>query len=630
MATYTGGPDGDTFSLSSADGSSTVDGRGGDDLLTVDWSDKTGPLSGRYRDGEATLTDTLGVTIEAVDIERLWVLFGSGDDRFELFGTARAELDGGGGTDVFVGDFQEATEGIRFELDEGEGAASRIVGQGSTITRFERVELYTGAGNDSLTGGALADVLSAGAGDNILAGSAGDDLIITGGGVNTVRGGAGIDRWIGHDYDRYPQPVILQQTGVSAYVLSNGTTVSDVEGIELTGLTSVRLELGIGAGDITVTGAASYSRAFVDWSQVATSLTATMGGSLTELRIALPDQGRTINLQVDEQTVTFGSGDDHVHIDESGFGRLDGGAGLDTLYVDLGSLRSGADAHLNRSADGRGVYIGGKRITGFERFDFEGSAGINWVSGAALDDRLAGRNGNDVLAGAGGADFISGGLGDDLIDGGGGSDQLYGGSGLDTVFYSYAESGVAVDLRIETAQYTFGSGHDLIVGFENLIGTAHADELTGDQAANRLNGLDGADRLVGLAGRDDLLGGGGDDILNGGGGADRLSGGAGADVFVFDRGNAPVPAAIDAITDFSHDAGDRIDLRKIDANAGIAGDQGFTFIGKGAFTGAAGELRYILTDSGLTIEGDVDGDAMAEILIRLDGTSQIVAADVLL
>lgn len=632
MATYSGGLNNDTFSLTSSDGNSTVDGRGGDDLLIVDWSNKTSSLSGRYMDDAATLTNSLGVTIQAIDIERLRVLFGSGDDRFELFGTARAELDGSAGTDVFVGDFRDATGAIRFALDEAAGAASRVVGQGSTVIGFERVELHTGAGDDSLTGGSLADLLDAGNGNNVVNGGAGDDLITTGGGVNVVHGGAGYDHWTGAYADRIPSLLVLEQTAASTYALSDGSSVEDVEALELIGLTEVQLDLGSDFNDISVSAGTGYSKATVDASGTTSSLSATIAGSPDGIDLVLHDGETSVNLvQFDTINVTLGAGDDYLRVGVSGSGHLNGGDGIDTLYIDLGSLRSGGDAHLNRAADGRGFYIWGKQITGFERFDFEGSAGINWVSGAALDDRLAGRAGDDFLAGAGGADIISGGLGNDYLDGGGGDDQLFGGQGNDTVRYAFCRAAVTVDLRIRTVQDTGGSGTDLVLACENLVGSRFDDVLTGDGAANRLSGLSGNDLLSGLGGNDELVGAAGSDVLIGGGGSDTLSGGDDADLFVF-RGkwSGGTRLAIDTITDFIRGEGDRIDVSGIDSDVSATGDQPFTFVGNASFTKTAGEIRFEARDAGVVLEGDSDGDGIADLQIRLDGATEVIAADLIL
>jgi hypothetical protein len=66
--------------------------------------------------------------------------------------------------------------------------------------------------------------------------------------------------------------------------------------------------------------------------------------------------------------------------------------------------------------------------------------------------------------------------------------------------------------------------------------------------------------------------------------------------------------------------GDRIDLQGIDANikAAAPGDDAFTFLGTNVlFTGLAGELRAYWTAVGQVIEGDVDGNKIADFGIEL-------------
>ncbi|WP_221939022.1 hypothetical protein, partial [Mycobacterium sp. KBS0706] len=69
----------------------------------------------------------------------------------------------------------------------------------------------------------------------------------------------------------------------------------------------------------------------------------------------------------------------------------------------------------------------------------------------------------------------------------------------------------------------------------------------------------------------------------------------------------------------------------IDANTGVAGDQAFTFIGAGLFTGVAGQLRAANTSPGVTtIAGDVNGDGVSDFHIQLTGNLALVAADFVL
>ena len=117
-----------------------------------------------------------------------------------------------------------------------------------------------------------------------------------------------------------------------------------------------------------------------------------------------------------------------------------------------------------------------------------------------------------------------------------------------------------------------------------------------------------------------LKGNGGNDVLNGLGGNDTLWGGAGADEFRFfdNPGN-------DTIADFLSGT-DKIHLTEMDANAGLAGNQAFTFIGAAAFSGAAGELRSYSDGGSNFVAGDVDGNGIADFTIDT-GSSLAVAGD---
>ncbi len=81
----------------------------------------------------------------------------------------------------------------------------------------------------------------------------------------------------------------------------------------------------------------------------------------------------------------------------------------------------------------------------------------------------------------------------DTLEGNGGNNVLTGGAGIDTVSYEHAPAGVTVSLAVTTAQNTIGAGTDTLSGFENLIGSAFDDTLTGDAGANVLTGLAGND-----------------------------------------------------------------------------------------------------------------------------------------
>jgi Ca2+-binding RTX toxin-like protein len=164
---------------------------------------------------------------------------------------------------------------------------------------------------------------------------------------------------------------------------------------------------------------------------------------------------------------------------------------------------------------------------------------------------------------------------------------------------------------------------------KSFAGTQQADQfavnlasidnwtIQGNAGNDQLSGGAGLDRLVGGAGGDILDGGDGADWLIGGVGRDLLTGGGGADRFVFERpGDSSFGRNADHITDF--ELGDLIDLSLIDASSRAAGDQAFNWIGLGAFTGSAGQLRYQVIDGSAHLYGDTNGDRTADFEIVLD------------
>ncbi len=167
------------------------------------------------------------------------------------------------------------------------------------------------------------------------------------------------------------------------------------------------------------------------------------------------------------------------------------------------------------------------------------------------------------------------------------------------------------------------SSRDSLLGFggnDTLNGLGGRDNLDGGNGNDKLFGGGGADVLRGGAGNDILKGGSGDDFLNGNAGKDILTGGAGVDTFIFKHARETRPGkTADVITDFS--TSDFIDIRNIDADKGVAGNQDFKFLGDSAFTGKAGELNYKYVGSGANartiISGDQNGDGAADFQIVL-------------
>jgi hypothetical protein len=146
-------------------------------------------------------------------------------------------------------------------------------------------------------------------------------------------------------------------------------------------------------------------------------------------------------------------------------------------------------------------------------------------------------------------------------------------------------------------------------------GTIASQTLVGGDFDDGLKGRAGDDVLWGHDGKDRVAGGTGDDTLIGASGKDALQGGGGNDVFLYQALGDSDLANRDTIKDLA--AGDLIDLSAIDANGTKAGDQAFHLVS--AFTGHAGELALVLTGHQTLLLGDVDGDATADLVIKLSG-----------
>jgi Ca2+-binding RTX toxin-like protein len=224
--------------------------------------------------------------------------------------------------------------------------------------------------------------------------------------------------------------------------------------------------------------------------------------------------------------------------------------------------------------------------------------------------------GNDVYVGTASVDVANGGAGSDELYGNGGDDDLYGDDGNDDLFGD--------------------DGNDDLVGgagSDELYGGLGNDHLIGDGGDDDLRGNDGNDDLNGGDGADDLQGGAGADKLTGGLGQDRLVGGLAADVFVFtSKLDSAVGAERDTIIDFSATQKDQLNLVAIDANEKLKGNQVFSWLGNRAFSGQAGQLRYfnVAAPSGIVVQGDVNGDRVADFEISLLGVSSLVTSQVLL
>jgi Ca2+-binding RTX toxin-like protein len=542
---------------------------------------------------QATATDPEGTT------SFIWSLSGADAGLFDISATGAVtfkaspdfEAPGDAGGDNSYDITVSASDGT---LSDSQNVAITVANVIDPVNRLG------GPGADRLTGTALNDTLSGGDGNDTLDGGLGAD---------SMEGGAGSDTYYIDDAG----DVMLELAGggydrvVTAF---NWTLAAEFERLSLTG-----------TADVNGTGNALANR---------------LEGNAGRNILDGGEGNDGLYGNAGNDTLLGGGGNDTL---DGGLGAdsMEGGAGSDTYYID-----DAGDVMLELAGGGYDRVVTAFNWTlaaEFERLSLSGTANLNGT-GNALANRLdgnAGANildggeGNDGLYGNAGNDTLLGGGGNDTLDGGLGADSMEGGAGNDTYYLDDAG-----DVMLELAgggydRVVAGFSHTLAAEFERLsltgtadvngTGNALANRLEGNAGANTLDGGDGRDGLFGFGGSDTLLGGGGHDTLDGGLGADSMEGGAGADLFVF---NSVGETAGDVIADFTVAQMDRIDVRRIDANPGLAGDQPFVWIGDAGFGNVAGQLRF---ESGV-LEGDVNGDNVADFQIGLTGVASLTTANI--
>ena len=338
---------------------------------------------------------------------------------------------------------------------------------------------------------------------------------------------------------------------------------------------------------------------------------------------------------------------------------IDGGYGSGTIdIVDLSGYTTDLTVTLANDAQWQDLGAGWVTLLGIE--GLIGGSGNDVLTGAS-----SGSNQNSVLYGGVGDDTLYGGAGDDWLDAGAGNDAVYGGAGDDIIVQSgsgtqFYDGGAGNDtymwdtsawgsVELGTVLVNLNTGfsglrdlpnhpkNDTLTNIENIdfSDLGYAFELIGDGGDNvitagalddLLRGGGRNDTLVGGAGDDTLYGDNGNDRLTGGSGKDVMNGGQGADDFIFADGDTGIGRDRDVIVNF-RTGSDDIDLRLMDANTDIDGDQAFSFTGR---TASANAIWTSKIGRNTIVHGDVDGDGVADFQIQLNGTSKIVAGDFLL
>ncbi|NKD78094.1 calcium-binding protein, partial [Haematospirillum sp. H1815] len=497
---------------------------------------------------------------------------GAGNDT--LRGSAGNDtLDGGDGSDTAI--YRDKLAPVKVTLRGAEDATVYVNGVAEdTLRNIENVwsgygndeltgddkdnKLIGRAGNDTLDGGAGNDELEGEDGNDTLYGGAGNDTLYGEGGNDTLDGGAGNDTLIG---------------GAGNDTLDGGDGSDTASYWGQSAPVKVTLR-GAEEATVYVDGVAEDTLRNIEnvWSRDGND------------ELTGDDKNNSLRGEGGNDTLDGGAGNDELY-GEDGNDTLYGGAGNDTLDGGAGNdtLDGGAGNDKLYGSAGNDTLDGGDGSDTASYWDKSAPVKVTlrgaeeatvYVDGVAEDtlrniEHVGGGDGNDELTGDDKDNKLIGRAGNDTLDGGAGNDTLYGGAGNDT--------------------------------------------LRGSAGNDTLDGGDGNDRLYGGAGNDRLYGEAGNDTLEGGMGSDTLIGGDGDDRFVY--GSAAETVG-DVITDFK--AGeDRIDL---------SGVGRFALLGDRPLSGALWTVR---DGKDLLLRGDTDGDATtAEVDLRLKNVASLDVADI--
>ncbi len=539
--------------------------------------------------------------VDAYDVEKVKFTGGAGDDSINS-GNGAITIQGNGGIDSWIANYSALTANIAFTL----GTTTALAPAGlSSILGIERIDLTTGSGNDTIVGGAQADVINTGAGSDTV------DMKTrpTGGNGDVWLGGAGTDTLV-VDASAETQGVSLSIAGSPTYVVRStsgnfSVDAYDVEKVKFIG-GSGDDSINSGTGGITIDGGAGIDLWIANFGAINSNIAYTLGTSTT-----IPAGGATLILNIEAINLTTGNGNDNIvggaQADTlvtgngndtanlgtrpvSGGGDVwDGGAGSDTLVVDASadtqgvSLNSGgAPSYLVRSTSGLysvdAYNVEHARFTGGAGDDYintggggtvvDGGGGVDWwlADYSAATQRIVFRLGSSTAIGVVNLDSIANverislttGSGNDIIKGANQADTIVTGAGNDSIdagVHPFGGAGdfvdggdgndtLVVDATAETLGVQLFAGGSPSFSVRSTSGNFFVDAYNVESAV--FSGGSGNDNATGGGFSDDLTGGAGDDILSGGGAGDALTGNAGKDTLSGDDGNDTLDGGKDA------------------------------------------------------------------------------------
>ncbi|MGO4125951.1 beta strand repeat-containing protein [Inquilinus sp. YAF38] len=491
-------------------GTDVVDGGTGFDTLVVNCSGETQAVQ-LFTGGSPTFqvrSTTGNFYVDAYNMEAVNFTGGSGNDSINT-GERGGAVNGGAGIDYWLADLGGLFTGVTFTL----GTTTSIAAAGlSSILSVERISLTTGAGNDTITGGAQADSISTSEGNDTI--DAKTRPTVASSGTDFVDGGLDTDTLIVNAAAETQAVQLFTGASPTFQVRSNsGNFYVDAYNMEV-----IKFTGGSGADSIqtgtrggTVDGGAGIDFWNADLSGLVSGVAFQLG-TTTSIAAA----GLTSILNLERLTLTTGAGNDIII----------GGTQADDIRTGLGNDTINARSRPTVAGSGTDVVDGGVGSDTLVVYCATETLGVQLFTGGSPTFQVRSASGNFYVdaynmetvqfTGGAGADFIQTGTRGGTVSGGAGIDHWEADlSGLISgvtftlgTTTSIAAAGLTSILGLERITLTTGAGNDVITG--------------GSQA-------------------DDIDTGTGNDSINAktrptaaGSGTDLVDGGAGTDALVVD------------------------------------------------------------------------------------------------
>ena len=364
---------------------------------------------------------------------------------------------------------------------------------------------------------------------------AGDDYISSTG-IDTVDGGADTDTWVG-DYSTDTTGLTFTWTGSGSATLSNGTSISNIE--------SVNLSTGSGQDTITSSGGVLYVGDTGNGTDNDTLTVnhAAFGASSSYLVYSGTGWNGSVSDNTSANYVSFGgietanfttgAGNDGFSVGGAGIlaglvANIDAGGGTDQLQIDLSTHTNDVSFVVSGTSVTNNL---GSTFQNFETFYVNSGTGNDTITTGSGNDTVFGGSGNDAITTLGGNDSIDGGANSDtayysgnradylVTDLGNGTygivDQRSGTpDGTDTVynveFFHFADGTVSGPaLLVPGVTINGTAGNDVISPTKSPLGqpkaTIAADLIYGNAGNDSIDGGAGGDHMIGGIGNDTYI-----------------------------------------------------------------------------------------------------------------------------